>query len=122
MTACRFVIRRVWPIALVWIVCGSPVAGDENAAATDFENVLAVLNEQCVDCHDRATREGGLNLERFTKLDDVIADRAIWKRVFDVVEAGQMPLPQSGYELQPDQRDQLLRFVRHLQSLPDPEL
>ena len=62
------------------------------AAPPEFAPVRSILSEQCVDCHNATTTEGGFNLERFDSLDSTLRDRAAWKRVFDVVEAGQMPL------------------------------
>lgn len=119
-------------VATVFVIAWQPVWGQKppgapgfvsaESVAPEFDAVLSILNEQCMDCHDQATREGTLDLERFGSVADVMSDRATWKRIFDVVEGGQMPLPQSGYELQPEQRDQLLRFVRDVQSIPDPTL
>jgi len=57
-----------------------------------FAPVRSILSDQCFDCHNSETSEGGLNLERFDSMESALNERAIWKRVFDVVEAGQMPL------------------------------
>jgi hypothetical protein len=84
--------------------------------------VRAVVEQQCLDCHNEETREGGLDLQRFDSFDAALQDRATWKRVFDVVEAGQMPLRDSGYALTALERDTLLRFVARLQAQPDPVL
>ena len=88
----------------------------------DFAPVANVLSEQCLDCHDAQTREGTVDLSRFQTLGDVDQDRELWKTLFDVVEAGQMPLPESGYELAPEQRETLLAFAREALARPDPKL
>ncbi|MEZ6128559.1 MAG: DUF1592 domain-containing protein [Planctomycetaceae bacterium] len=92
------------------------------AAPPAFAPVRSILSEQCVDCHNATTTEGGFNLERFDSLDSTLRDRAAWKRVFDVVEAGQMPLRDSGYHLTANDRVALLSFVAALQAQPDPVL
>ncbi len=65
------------------------------------------LGGECIDCHNADTQEGTVDLSRFNSLDDVDRDRALWKTVFDVVEAGQMPLADSGYELDETRREEV---------------
>lgn len=102
----------------VLIVGAAPAVAQPPA----FAPVRRILSEQCCDCHGAETSEGGLNLERFTSFESTLNERAVWKRVFDVVEAEQMPLKESGYALSPANRDSLLSFVTELQAQPDPEL
>ena len=104
-------------LATIGIV-GSPVMADRPT----FASVRDILSDQCLDCHNPTTSEGGLDLHRFDSLDSTRQDRETWKRVFDVVEAGQMPLHDSGYELTARDRDALLSFVADLQALPEPSL
>jgi mono/diheme cytochrome c family protein len=92
------------------------------AAPPAFAPVRSILAEQCFACHNATTTEGGFNLERFDSLDSTKRDRVTWKRVFDVVEAGQMPLTDSGYQLTAAERATLLNFVIALQAQPDPVL
>ncbi len=92
------------------------------AAPPAFAQVQSILSEQCFDCHNATTSEGGFDLERFESFDSTLRDRAVWKRVFDVVEAGQMPLRDSGYKLTADERGTLLDFAAALQAQPDPVL
>ena len=92
------------------------------AAPPAFAPVRSILSEQCFDCHNGDTNEGGLNLQPFDSYESTLRDRAIWKRVFDVVEAGQMPLRDSGYELNDKERGAVLKFVSALQAQPDPVL
>ncbi len=92
------------------------------AQSPDVISIVDVLHEQCVDCHNAESQEGAVNLSRFRSLDDIDQDRSLWKTIFDVVEARQMPLPQSGYELDESQRQELLNFTRDALSRPDPTL
>lgn len=88
----------------------------------ELDRAFRIIAEQCLDCHNATTNEGTVDLERFKSLDDVDRDRPLWKTVFDVVEAGQMPLPESGYELDDTQRQTLLSFARQVLVRPDPQL
>ncbi len=91
--------------------------------AVDYSaDVFPLLKATCIDCHNAETSEGGLNLESFDSFESTLKERAIWKRVFDVVEARQMPLKDSGYELTAANRELLLGFVAKLQEQPDPVL
>lgn len=113
-------VTRTWWLLLFTILTLAAVPAV--AAPPEFAPVRSILSEQCVDCHNATTSEGGFDLERFDSLDSTLRDRAAWKRAFDVVEAGQMPLRDSGYQLTADERGTLLNFVAALQALPDPVL
>ncbi|XZE51607.1 DUF1592 domain-containing protein [Planctomycetaceae bacterium SH139] len=89
------------------------------AAQIDFRTVAGILEEQCLDCHNSDKREGTVDLSRFRMPADIDQDRELWKTIFDVVDAGQMPLPQSGYELSDSQRTDLLEFTRSVLRRPD---
>lgn len=112
--------RQTYLCVLVTVV--TRLAAAASAEPPAFAPVRSILSEQCFDCHNSKTSEGGLNLERFVSFESTLNERVIWKRVFDVVEAGQMPLKDSGYELSPANRDSLLSFVTELQAQPDPVL
>ncbi len=94
----------------------------KNALSTDFAAVRNILVQQCIDCHNADTQEGTVDLSRFSSLDDVDRDRALWKTIFDVVEAGQMPLADSGFELDETQREALLSFAREALAQPNSTL
>ncbi|MDA1054915.1 MAG: DUF1592 domain-containing protein [Planctomycetota bacterium] len=110
-------VTRTWTLLLLTILTLAVVPAV--AAPPAFAPVRSILSEQCVDCHNATTTEGGFDLERFDSLDSTLRDRTAWKRVFDVVEAGQMPLRDSGYQLTADERGALLNFVAALQAQPD---
>ncbi len=88
----------------------------------EFALVADIVRQQCLDCHNSQTSDGGLNLERFDSYASTIRDRVTWKRIFDAVESGQMPLRDSGYHLTAEQQESLLAYSTELQSQPDPEL
>ncbi|MEZ6056066.1 MAG: DUF1592 domain-containing protein [Planctomycetaceae bacterium] len=112
-------MKTLFPVVLIILTMA---AAPSVANDLVFAPVQSILSEQCFDCHNAKTSEGGLNLQRFDSFDSTLRDRATWKRVFDVVEAGQMPLRDSGYELSTKECDTLLKFVAALQAQPDPVL
>ena len=62
------------------------------AQPAEFAPLRSILSEQCFDCHNAETSEGGLNLERFDSFDSTLRERSIWKRVFDLVAVRQWNL------------------------------
>ncbi|MCR9293075.1 MAG: DUF1592 domain-containing protein [bacterium] len=114
--------RKILVPVLLWLLASWALPQVGLAEEVDFERAREIIAAQCLDCHNAQTQEGTVDLERFQSESDLDADRALWKTVFDVVEAGQMPLPQSGYELDDAERRTLLSFARRLLSQPDPKL
>ncbi len=94
------------------------------AAAPDFAHeILPLLEDHCFSCHgDEKNPKGGINLERFGTEAAVMADRAVWREVFDKVETHQMPPPKR--EDQPDdaERQKLLAWIQGVAAKPDPTL
>jgi hypothetical protein len=111
---------KMYPCAILAVL--TLAAAPAVAGPPAFAPVRGIMSEQCLDCHNAETSEGGLNLQRFDSFDSTLRERGTWKRVFDVVEAGQMPLRDSGYELTAKERGTLLKFVTTLQAQPDPVL
>lgn len=94
-----------------------------NAPAADFaRDVQPRLRQFCTDCHDAEAKKGGLDLARFTSDAAALADRATWKRVFDQLEAGQMPPPKRTSQPTPADRAALMAFATELLTRPDPAL
>jgi len=91
-------------------------------AEHDLKPMLQILEAHCTDCHGSIKREGGIDLQRFSDPTIIDQERSLWKNIFNVVESGQMPLPQTGYELDESQRDRLLQFARTVLSRPDAQL
>ncbi len=104
---------------LVWLCIAANCVAAE---IPDFAPIQAILRETCIDCHNPGMQEGALNLLQFSSPQEAMRQRATWKRLFDVVEAEQMPLTNSGYALEVGQRKQLLDFAAIILSQPDPAL
>ncbi|QDV24800.1 DUF1592 domain-containing protein [Aureliella helgolandensis] len=74
------------------------------ASASDIElaPLVSRMQESCLDCHSGAEAEGGLDLtqlaERLEMQGKIVAeDLAIWIKIHDRVDAGEMP-PEGGLE------------------------
>ena len=63
------------------------------AGAVEFDEVAAVLEARCLDCHDGETRKGGVDLERLIAAKDFRAknNRKVWLKVDRMVTTGEMP-------------------------------
>ncbi len=66
-----------------------PLAG---AAAEGPPDLAPLMDEFCIDCHDRAAKRGGLNLEA-TLEDGLSAHPEIWEKVILRLASRQMPPP-----------------------------
>ena len=70
-------------------------AAEEPVAApvvADYrKEIQPLLTKHCLDCHGADTEEGGLNLEAYTSIEQIQADREKWEKVFDMIEIGAMP-------------------------------
>lgn len=93
-------------------------------SADDFqEKVRPLLAAYCFDCHgDEAEPEGGMNLERFRTMAQVIPERTDWAVVRDKVESGQMPPPKKKSQPTAAERQQILAWISGLAAAPDPVL
>jgi mono/diheme cytochrome c family protein len=77
-------------------------------AATEYAAMARPLLERyCLACHSTEAMEGELDLERFATLDDVRRDTAVWLKVGEMLDNGEMP-PKEGRRM-PDERRAALR-------------
>src|SRR5438270_7240017 len=74
-------------ILLIFAIAAGSVFGRES-----FEkSVRPLLAKSCLACHSMRLHTGGLNLEQFTRGQDVLAQRDTWERVLEKLRNGQMP-------------------------------
>ncbi|MEM7477801.1 MAG: DUF1592 domain-containing protein, partial [Planctomycetota bacterium] len=80
----------------------------------------AFLTENCMDCHSGSEAEAGLDLEPLMTTGLKASNEqnfATWVRIYDRIESGEMPPQDSGYEIDPEQQDQLLATLKsHLKE------
>jgi Protein of unknown function (DUF1592)/Protein of unknown function (DUF1588)/Protein of unknown function (DUF1585)/Protein of unknown function (DUF1595)/Planctomycete cytochrome C/Protein of unknown function (DUF1587) len=85
--------------------------------------IRPLLANYCFDCHGNdAEPEGGMNLERFQTMEQVLPQRTHWATVRDKVESGQMPPPKKKSQPTPAERQQILAWISTLAAAPDPVL
>ena len=90
---------RLLTLPILWLVAQPSMA--------DFGQTRRILREACGDCHDDGADEGGFVLGALgTDLDDE-SIYAVWQRVFERVESGEMP-PEDAEPLRPAARDAVL--------------
>lgn len=90
-----------------------------SAAAADFR---AFLDTHCLECHDADARKGGLDLSSFTDETTVLADREVWRSVYEKVESHQMPPPKQKTQPTQHERAGLLAWIMDIATRPDPAL
>ena len=64
-----------------------------NSTAADIQPLAKILDSRCLDCHDAETRKGGINLTKLLAADNLNESKtaALWEKVDQVVQAGEMP-------------------------------
>ena len=55
------------------------------------ERIRPLLARFCLECHSSKKREGELDLERFSRFADVRRDPAVWQKVVQMLDDGEMP-------------------------------
>ena len=101
----------------------SRAPGDAPRPAAVFQQqVRPILEAHCLDCHDADSGKGGLDLDRFADLDDVLADRQVWAAVHEKTESHQMPPPRREELPTEAERAAVLSWIEHIAGLPDPTL
>jgi Protein of unknown function (DUF1592)/Protein of unknown function (DUF1588)/Protein of unknown function (DUF1587)/Protein of unknown function (DUF1585)/Protein of unknown function (DUF1595)/Planctomycete cytochrome C len=83
---------------------------DEVARAFDG-TALPLLKQYCLKCHSTEEQAGDLDLEQFTKLDQVRNAQPVWQKVVEMLDNGEMP-PKKSRQLSVVQRKQLRDWAR----------
>lgn len=72
---------------------------------------LQFLRQNCLDCHDNATQEMGIDLEVSEVAWSEKGSLGLWERVLIALESGQMPPEDSG-EIDADEREAMVVWLR----------
>ncbi len=85
--------RLSWAVCVVACVLGLPtVALAEPLKFEAFNrDLLPFVNRHCAKCHNDKEAEGEVNLARFTKPEQLLAERKLWQKVVKQLKAGAMP-------------------------------
>lgn len=85
----------------------------EEILKQSFANhVLPLIQSNCLDCHDAATKEAELDLSGYKTLESIITHYQVWEIVLERVEAGEMPPADAGYSLTDDQRSSIVDWIK----------
>ena len=88
-------IRQLLHLYIRWfalaLIINVPVKG--LAAETE---VLVLLENYCLDCHNRDTQKGEVNLEAALVARPLVKNLDLWKTVISRVENGDMPPNKKG--------------------------
>jgi hypothetical protein len=109
-------------LSIIAVVVVSLFAGDVVAAEIDFaKDIRPLLVRYCYECHGEAKPKGDISLTKFGDENAVLADRRVWKRAHEVIEAREMP-PETA-KLQPSvaEREKLSAWLDDVLRRPDPD-
>ena len=105
-------LRFSWLTALLGVVIVAAWTTDAKAASPRISDVSkAFLTDHCVACHDGADGAGGLDLSTLQGTLDAPGEMARWIRIFDRVQAGEMP-PKDSDRPKPNEIDGFLGETR----------
>jgi hypothetical protein len=82
-------------------------------------DIRPIVRQFCLKCHSTAEQKGDLDLERFSKLDDVRRDTKAWLKVAEMLDNGEMP-PKDARQPSTAQRKELRGWIDrylHAESL-----
>ncbi|NIP94877.1 MAG: DUF1587 domain-containing protein, partial [Akkermansiaceae bacterium] len=84
----------------------------EPAVVNQWEDVIhPLLDRYCLDCHDEANEEGGIEMERFSSEKLALKEPELWEKAAALVKMGSMP-PRDRFNLPSDEeRRQFLGWV-----------
>jgi hypothetical protein len=79
-------------------------------AAPDWKPVASALDATCLQCHSDKKTKGGVNLQPLLSNPQVEKEFALWEKVRQVVEAGEMP-PEDADEILPAEKAALITWI-----------
>lgn len=89
----------------------APPSSRNAIAAPDFtDDVLPVTAKYCNSCHGSDDPPDGVDLTQYKTSAQAMAGRAIWEKVLQMVQSGQMP-PQGMPQPTPGEKNKLLAWV-----------
>jgi hypothetical protein len=90
----------------------SPALANElgDLSAQYEKEVLPLAQKFCHECHSQDAQEGDLDLARFKAIVDVRRSPEVFKKVADMLDAGEMP-PKDAAQPSPDERRRLRDWV-----------
>ncbi len=110
----RIICRLLFCSLVVHSQCDPCLAEDENQSQLGQrfqEQILPLLQEHCLTCHDQDQPEADLDLSQFGKLADVHRAQLTWEIILERVAASEMP-PRDAQPLSAQQREEFVDWIR----------
>lgn len=86
-------------------------AGKKPSNYPTFDHdVMPIIKEFCVDCHSDADPPGGVALDKYKTVGQIMKDGALWERVAQNVDQSHMP-PAKSPQPTRKQRDRLVQWI-----------
>src|SRR4029079_4027736 len=83
--------KSIWLLAVIPFTAS---AAEKGKLPPSFEKEIKPLFEKyCYDCHGDGAKKGGLALDQFHSIDEMVAARDKWQMVARNVHMGEMPPP-----------------------------
>ncbi|MEM9161235.1 MAG: DUF1592 domain-containing protein, partial [Verrucomicrobiota bacterium] len=95
-------LLKIVPVCLLCLAISDALASEAPIARMP-ELHFEFLNNYCLDCHDEITEKGNVNLEGLSFNIDTLEGAALWQKVLDVLNAGEMP-PEDETQPQADEK------------------
>ncbi len=89
----------VCSLAVLLTTCATSFCQEPNEQTinrTWTERVVPILETSCIDCHAGPAAEGSLDLEAYRSIEDVVADKRVWRNIATRVRDHQMPPDDAG--------------------------
>lgn len=110
-------MHQTWAIVRMAVAAGCLAWPSLTCATTPAEEYVTkirpILEKHCVECHGPAKHKADLNLAAFPEYAQVTAAPAIWRTVFERVQAFEMP-PKGARELDFGSHQALVAWLRAL--------
>lgn len=87
---------------------GAPV---DEASQTLDKDLLPLIEERCIDCHDNDTKKGDVSFDFLRQPGEARHDIRLWGKVREQIRAGTMP-PKAKKPLEPQQQEAFLRWIQ----------
>ncbi len=69
----------------------APSGGEPTAAARFHAQIEPILSQVCYDCHADGVEKGDFSLDDFESIDEHLADKKLWLKVWENLRAEMMP-------------------------------
>src|SRR6266568_1091015 len=111
MPICHTTYKILAASTLCMLASGSFAAVEAAEGAVTLDNhIKPVLQQFCFDCHNAEKTKGDINLVDVAKNPKLIEKRAVWNKVIETLENGDMP-PEKKPKPSEAQRGLVLHFL-----------